>query len=137
MNPDHTFKFVPDKEFSGFVDINVDMTVAMPCESKKHIWIYENDNKNISKYIICNQKFNASLLYLAIGADILDSTYQNTFSFGRLKEEPTWFELDRLQRKHFESIKTFNEYLREEYHSLQDLLWNSGQSSLFGELPQR
>ena len=44
MNPDHTFKFVPDKEFSGFVDINVDMTVAMPCESKKHIWIYENDN---------------------------------------------------------------------------------------------
>ena len=41
MNPDHTFKFVPDKEFSGFVDINVDMTVAMPCESKKHIWIYQ------------------------------------------------------------------------------------------------
>jgi hypothetical protein len=81
--------------------------------------------KHLKKYI------------LAIGADILDSTYQNTFSFGRLKEEPTWFELDRLQRKHFESIKTFNEYLREEYHSLQDLLWNSGQSSLFGELPKR
>jgi len=105
FNPDHTFKFVPDKEFSGYVDINVDLTVAMPCET--------------------------------IGADILDSTYQNTFSFGRLKEEPTWFELDRLQRKHFDSIKTFNEYLREEYHSLQDLLWNSGQSSLFGELPKR
>ena len=35
FNPDHTFKFVPDKEFSGFVDINVDMTVAMPCESKQ------------------------------------------------------------------------------------------------------
>ena len=34
FNPDHTFKFVPDKEFTGFVDINVDMTVAMPCESK-------------------------------------------------------------------------------------------------------
>ena len=34
LNPDHTFKFVPDKEFSGFVEINVDMTVAMPCESK-------------------------------------------------------------------------------------------------------
>ena len=77
------------------------------------------------------------ILFSAIGADILDSTYQNTFSFGRLKEEPTWFELDRLQRKHFDSIKTFNEYLREEYHSLQDLLWNSGQSSLFGELPKR
>jgi hypothetical protein len=39
LNPDHTFKFVPDKEFSGFVDINVDMTVAMPCESK---YIYQH-----------------------------------------------------------------------------------------------
>jgi hypothetical protein len=28
--------------------------------------------------------------FLAIGADILDSTNQNTFSFGHLKEEPTW-----------------------------------------------
>ena len=40
FNPDHTFKFVPDKEFSGYVDINVDLTVAMPCESEKHICIY-------------------------------------------------------------------------------------------------
>ena len=74
---------------------------------------------------------------IAIGADVLDSTYQNTFSFGRLKEEPTWFELDHIQRKHFESIQTFNEYLREEYHGLQELLWKSGQSYLFGDLPKR
>ena len=39
FNPDHTFKFVPDKEFSGYVDISVDLTVAMPCESKnKSLW---------------------------------------------------------------------------------------------------
>ena len=31
---------MPDKEFSGYVDINVDLTVAMPCESEKHICIY-------------------------------------------------------------------------------------------------
>ena len=49
---------------------------------------------------------------LVIGADILDSTNQNTFTFGRLKEEPTWFELDRIQRNHFEAVQTFNEYLR-------------------------
>ena len=97
-----------------------------------HVWVHHYILKiSGTKTLICIYDF------LAIGADILDSTYQNTFSFGRLKEEPTWFELDRLQRKHFDSIKTFNEYLREEYHSLQDLLWNSGQSSLFGELPKR
>ena len=62
-----------------------------------------------------------------VGADVVDSAQQNTLSYGRLKEEPTWFDLDRWQRKHFESIKAVNEYLREEYHSLQDVLWNSGQ----------
>ena len=34
LNPDHTFKFVPDKDYMGFVDMNVDMTVAMPCEGE-------------------------------------------------------------------------------------------------------
>ena len=72
-----------------------------------------------------------------IGADILDSTNQNTFSFGRLKEEPTWFELDHVQRRHFDAIQTFNEYLREEYHAIQDLLWRSGGGSMYGSLPER
>ena len=72
-----------------------------------------------------------------IGADILDSTNQNTFSFGRLKEDPTWFELDHLQRKHFDAIQMFNGYLREEYHAVQDLMWKSGQDSFYGDIPQR
>jgi hypothetical protein len=67
----------------------------------------------------------------------LDSTNQNTFTFGRLKEENTWFELDRLQRQHFDSIKMFNEYLREEYHAIHTLLWKTGSSSLYGSLPER
>ncbi len=72
-----------------------------------------------------------------IGADILDSTNQNTFSFGRLKEDPTWFELDHIQRKHFDAIQTFNGYLREEFHAVQDLLWRSGLGNLYGSLPER
>lgn len=40
-----------------------------------------------------------------IGADIMDSTSQNTMGFGRLKEERTWFELDHVQRKHFDAVK--------------------------------
>ena len=32
----------------------------------------------------------------------------------------------------------FNEYLREEYHLVQDLLWNSGhQGALLGPIPDR
>ena len=46
-----------------------------------------------------------SLAPTVIGADIMDSTSQNTFGFGRLKEEKTWFELDHIQRKHFDAVK--------------------------------
>ena len=62
---------------------------------------------------------------------------QNTFTYGRLKEDPAWFELDRLQRKHFDSIQMFNEYFREEYHLVQDLMWNYGDKSILGPLPER
>ena len=43
-----------------------------------------------------------------------------------------------FQRKHFDSVQMFNEYLREEYHLVQDLLWNSGhQGALLGPIPDR
>ena len=34
MNPDPVFKFVPDADFAAKLQINIDMTVAMPCDSK-------------------------------------------------------------------------------------------------------
>lgn len=54
----------------------------------------------------------------AIGADILDSTNQNVFSFGILEEEDTWWELCPNQRMQFEYIQHLNTYLRAEYHSV-------------------
>ena len=78
-----------------------------------------------------------SLSLTVIGADIMDSTSQSTLGFGRLKEEKTWFELDHAQRKHFDAVKTFNEYLREEYHNVAELMWRSGQNRFYGDLPQR
>ena len=72
-----------------------------------------------------------------IGADILDKTNQNAFTFGRLREEPTWWELDAQQRTHFEEVQRLNQYLREEYHQLQDVLWKSGYSRLYADLPER
>lgn len=72
-----------------------------------------------------------------VGADILDSTNQNTFKFGQLEEEDTWFELSQNQKLHFENKKHFNSYLREEYHSIKDLLWRSSFSTYYGDLPAR
>ena len=71
-----------------------------------------------------------------IGADILDKTNTNAFTFGRLKEEQTWWQLEEAQRVYFDEVlSTFyplilpstvavqvqrlNQYLREEYHQLQ------------------
>lgn len=72
-----------------------------------------------------------------VGADILDSTSQNVFQFGNLEEEDTWFELDSHQRAHFDGVRYANSYLREEFHAIQDLLWNSQQTTLFGEMLKR
>lgn len=56
--------------------------------------------------------------HIDIGADILDSTNQNIFSFGVLEEQDTWWELCPEQQNYFEYIQHLNAYLREEYHSL-------------------
>ncbi|XP_063236945.1 endoplasmic reticulum-Golgi intermediate compartment protein 2 [Bacillus rossius redtenbacheri] len=73
----------------------------------------------------------------SIGADILDSTNQNVLQFGRLHQEETWFELSAEQRAHFDGVRHVNSYLREEFHAIQELLWKSGQNTLFGEMPKR
>lgn len=75
--------------------------------------------------------------FSGIGADISDSTNANVFSFGILKEDPTWFELDRIQRRHFEEIQAVNSYLREEYHSIQEIMWKTGRSRFYGDIPER
>ncbi|XP_073995196.1 endoplasmic reticulum-Golgi intermediate compartment protein 2 isoform X2 [Rhodnius prolixus] len=64
----------------------------------------------------------------SIGADIVDSTNQNLLMFGNLEEEDTWFEMSEEQRSHFEDIRHFNSYLREEYHAINQLLWKSAHS---------
>ena len=131
------FRFAPDADMSAKLKFNVDMTVAMPCDCK-----YSLESCNF-----------LTLLVAVIGADILDKTNQNAFTFGRLREEPTWWELDSAQRIHFDEVsflhksgfqltlypqvQRLNQYLREEYHQLQDILWSSGFSKLYADLPER
>jgi hypothetical protein len=74
---------------------------------------------------------------LVIGADILDSTGQNVLQFGSLEQEDTWFDLSPQQRLHFDGMRQANSYLREEFHAIQELLWRSGQATLFGDMPKR
>lgn len=99
------FKFTPDTDFDAKLKINIDLTVATPCNF--------------------------------VGADIVDSTNQNIFKFGNLKQEDTWWELNHEQRTHFDTMRSLNSYLREEFHALQILLWKSGQAAMFGTLPAR
>ncbi|XP_011561792.3 endoplasmic reticulum-Golgi intermediate compartment protein 2 [Plutella xylostella] len=72
-----------------------------------------------------------------IGADILDSTSQSVFGFGELEEEDTWFELEDHQRDSFEAVKYLNSYLREEYHSIWQLLYKRGHGSIRATIPER
>ncbi|XP_026498226.1 endoplasmic reticulum-Golgi intermediate compartment protein 2 [Vanessa tameamea] len=74
---------------------------------------------------------------LNIGADILDSTSQSVFGFGELQEEDTWWELTQEQQVAFDSVKFFNSYLREEYHSIWHLLWKKGHGSVRMTVPKR
>ncbi len=39
-----------------------------------------------------------------IGADILDKTDQNAYTFGRLREEPTWYALEEHQMVFFTEV---------------------------------
>lgn len=72
-----------------------------------------------------------------IGADILDSTSQSVFGFGELQEEDTWFELTQEQQDSFDAVKYINSYLREEYHSVWQLLWKKGHGSVRATIPPR
>uniref|UniRef100_A0A182IWX0 Endoplasmic reticulum vesicle transporter C-terminal domain-containing protein n=1 Tax=Anopheles atroparvus TaxID=41427 RepID=A0A182IWX0_ANOAO len=72
----------------------------------------------------------------SIGADILDSTSQNVFSFGILQEEDTWFELCPSQRIHFDYMQHHNSYLRNEYHSIAEILYKSDHAIVYS-MPER
>ena len=72
-----------------------------------------------------------------IGADILDQTGQDVFSYGKLKEDPAYFDLSPKQQEYLAFTQQVNEYLRQEYHALQELMWRSDKPSFRGGMPPR
>lgn len=71
-----------------------------------------------------------------IGADILDQTGQDTYSFGKLELQNTPYELTPKQKRFHEITRHMNQYMREEYHAVQELLWLSGHSPMIGGMPE-
>lgn len=71
-----------------------------------------------------------------IGADILDSTNQNTFSFGVIEEEDVWWNLCPEQQRHFEYMQHLNRYLTEEYHSVAEIMYKTNEH-LNVKMPER
>ncbi|XP_052797939.1 endoplasmic reticulum-Golgi intermediate compartment protein 2-like isoform X1 [Mya arenaria] len=63
-----------------------------------------------------------------IGADVLDQTGQDTHSFGSLNMDPTHYALSPKQQSYRDLTRRVNEYLKDEYHAIQELLWLSGHS---------
>ncbi|XP_041472003.1 endoplasmic reticulum-Golgi intermediate compartment protein 2-like [Lytechinus variegatus] len=92
------YSYDVDNDFNTKLQINIDITVAMKCDY--------------------------------IGADVLDSAGDSAmFKFsGRLKEEPTTFEMTPEQKSWHRTLQTVRKALSEE-HAIQDLLFQTGFSS--------
>lgn len=103
---------------------------------KKLLFQFEPDTDFMAKLKI-NIDLTVAMPCKSIGADILDSTNQNVFSFGILEEEDTWWELCPNQQMYFDYIQHLNSYLREEYHSIADVLYKGEQQETIYTMPKR
>uniref|UniRef100_A0A2C9L3M1 Endoplasmic reticulum vesicle transporter C-terminal domain-containing protein n=1 Tax=Biomphalaria glabrata TaxID=6526 RepID=A0A2C9L3M1_BIOGL len=99
------FDYTVDKNHSGTVKLNIDITVAMKCHH--------------------------------VGADVLDQTGQDVYSFGMLNEESVHWELSDNQRDYQHFVQQVNDYLSGEYHAIQEVLWRSGNPAFKGGMPKR
>lgn len=71
----------------------------------------------------------------AIGADVMDVTNQNARVQGKLQEHNVVFELSDSQRIYWDTMQKLNSYVREQYHSVQDILWKEGYVGLLKGFP--
>ncbi|XP_055910259.1 endoplasmic reticulum-Golgi intermediate compartment protein 2 isoform X2 [Eupeodes corollae] len=57
------------------------------------------------------------------GVDLMDETQQDVFAYGTLQREDTWWEMSDEEKSNFELVQHMNIFLREEYHSVADILF--------------
>lgn len=70
-----------------------------------------------------------SIFFLAMpcaslsGVDLMDDTQQDVFAYGTLQRKGVWWQLSPKERMQFEGQQHYNHFLREQYHSVVDLLF--------------
>ena len=64
-------------------------------------------------------------------------TGQEVQTFGKLLEEDVYFDLSNNQRNYFNMVQRVNSYVKEEYHSVHNILWTSGFLSASSNMPKR
>ena len=132
LDTDYKFRFSPDTDIDSKLSITVDITVAMPCGSKETTFF-----KLFDVDVCVNlEKVLKVFHFTVVGADIVDSTNQNVLKFGELEEEFVPFELSPRQKAYFNAKAGFNSYLREQYHSLNKLLWKNDFINRHSEMPK-
>ncbi|XP_043659054.1 endoplasmic reticulum-Golgi intermediate compartment protein 2 [Drosophila teissieri] len=57
------------------------------------------------------------------GVDLMDETQQDVFAYGTLQREGVWWKMTEHDRLQFEAIQMQNHYLREQFHSVADVLF--------------
>ncbi|KAL8608889.1 hypothetical protein ACOMHN_065227 [Nucella lapillus] len=97
---------------------------------------YEVDT-NFTRKIKINIDMTVAMKCMHIGADILDQTGQDVFSYDKLKEEPAFFDLSPRQQEYLDFTQQVNDYLRQEYHALQEMMWRSDRPTFRGGMPPR
>lgn len=97
---------------------------------------FKPDN-DLSTKLKMNIDITLAMPCKSIGADILDSTGQNIFSFGTLQQDDTWWDLCPNQKLYFEYMQQLNSYLTEEYHSVAKLLHKRNSGVSIYSFPER
>ncbi|XP_005180036.1 endoplasmic reticulum-Golgi intermediate compartment protein 2 [Musca domestica] len=57
------------------------------------------------------------------GVDLMDETQQDVFAYGTLQRQDVWWKMDIEAREEFERQQHLNHFLREQYHSVADVLF--------------
>lgn len=57
------------------------------------------------------------------GVDLNDETQQDVFAYGTLQRQGVWWKLGPHERERFERNQHLNHFLREQYHSVADILF--------------
>lgn len=93
---------------------------------------------NVDGKLKINVDITVSMKCHAIGADCLDMTGQDVQAFGQLQQDDAYFDLTPAQQQYQNMLQEFNQYLREDYHAIQEVLWlTSGVASLAASMPDR